>query len=77
MDKRLAKRHKREVARAKSNARESVPDVRTPEQKLAAKELSRPSGGERKGVPALFGGGAGSQVNRSISARGSAAKSDA
>jgi hypothetical protein len=40
MDKRLAKRHKRQVARAKQNVRVSEPDVRTPEQIAAAKAIS-------------------------------------
>ena len=42
MDKRLAKRHKRQVARAKAHAKQSEPDVRTPEQIAAAREASRP-----------------------------------
>jgi hypothetical protein len=42
MDKRLAKRHKRQVARAKERVKLSEPDVRTPEQIAAAKEASRP-----------------------------------
>ena len=42
MDKRLAKRHKRQVARAKQHVKLSEPDVRTPEQIKAARELSRP-----------------------------------
>jgi hypothetical protein len=40
MDKRLAKRHKRQVSRAKQNVRLSEPDVRTPEQVAAAKAVS-------------------------------------
>jgi len=42
MDKRLAKRHKRQVARAKEKVQVSEPDVRTPEQIEAAREASRP-----------------------------------
>ena len=42
MDKRLAKRHKRQVARAKMNVKISEPDVRTPEQIRADREASRP-----------------------------------
>ena len=42
MDKRLAKRHKRQVARAKERVRLSEPDLRTPEQIEAAREASRP-----------------------------------
>jgi hypothetical protein len=41
MDKRLAKRHQRQVSRAKQNVKLSEPDVRTPEQITAAKEASR------------------------------------
>jgi len=40
MDKRLLKRHKRQVARAKENVKVSEPDVRTPEQIQAAREAS-------------------------------------
>lgn len=42
MDKRLEKRHKRQVARAKERKSISEPDVRTPEQIEAAREASRP-----------------------------------
>jgi hypothetical protein len=42
MDKRLAKRHKRQVARAKERVKLSEPDVRTQEQIEAAREKSRP-----------------------------------
>lgn len=45
MDKRLAKRHKREVARAKEHKKVSEPDVRTPEQIKAAREASRATRG--------------------------------
>ena len=41
MDKRLEKRHKRQVARAKNKIKLSEPDVRTPEQIEAAREASR------------------------------------
>lgn len=41
MDKRLAKRHKRQVAREKNKVRLSEPDVRTQEQIEAAREASR------------------------------------
>ena len=40
MDKRLAKRHKRQVARAKEHIKTSEPDVRTHEQIEAAREVS-------------------------------------
>ena len=42
MDKRLAKRHKRQVARAREHVKVSEPDVRTHEQIEAAREVSRP-----------------------------------
>jgi hypothetical protein len=42
MDKRLAKRHKRQVSRAKERVKLSEPDVRTPEQIEAARVASRP-----------------------------------
>lgn len=41
MDKRLLKRHKRQVARAKEHVKLSEPDLRTPEQIKAAREASR------------------------------------
>jgi hypothetical protein len=41
MNKRLAKRHKRQVARAKQRVKLSEPDVRTPEQLAVARETSR------------------------------------
>ncbi|MEO8098150.1 MAG: hypothetical protein ABI811_10650 [Acidobacteriota bacterium] len=45
MDKRLAKRHKRQVARAKEHVKLSEPDLRTPEEIKAARDASRPTGG--------------------------------
>ena len=49
MNKRLAKRHKRQVSRAKKRVRLSEPDLRTPEQIKAAREASRPTGGRSDG----------------------------
>jgi len=43
MDKRLAKRHKRQVSRERSKVKLSEPDLRTPEQIEAAREASRAS----------------------------------
>jgi hypothetical protein len=43
MNKRLAKRHKRQVSREKERVRLSEPDLRTPEQIKAAREASRPA----------------------------------
>jgi hypothetical protein len=42
MNKRLEKRHKRQVARARERLDTSAPDLRTPEQIKAAREVSRP-----------------------------------
>jgi hypothetical protein len=49
MDKRLAKRHKRQVARAKERVGLSEPDVRTPEQLKAARDASRRASARRNG----------------------------
>ena len=71
MDKRLAKRHKRQVSRAKERVRISEPNVRTPEQIEAAKEASRPdlSRGDKSHVRNSAG-------FRSSFSTGSAAKTD-
>jgi hypothetical protein len=53
MNKRLEKRHKRQVARARERVKLSEPDVRTPEQIKAARELSRPDIGHH-GPAALY-----------------------
>lgn len=42
MTQRLLKRHKRKVSRAKGQSKVSEPDLRTPEQIKAAREVSRP-----------------------------------
>ena len=41
MDKRLAKKHKRQVARASAKVKVSEPDVRTHEEVEAAREASK------------------------------------
>jgi hypothetical protein len=41
MSKRLEKRHKRQVSRARERVKVSEPDVRTPEEIKAAREVSR------------------------------------
>jgi len=41
LEQRLAKRHKRQVSRAKARVRLSEPDLRTPEQIRAARDASR------------------------------------
>ena len=45
MDKRLAKRHKRQVARAHANVKVSEPDVRTQEEVEAARQASMTNSG--------------------------------
>jgi len=54
MNKRILKRHKRQVSRAKERVRLSEPDLRTPEQVRAAREASRPAGGRRNDPHALY-----------------------
>jgi hypothetical protein len=75
MDKRLQKRHKRQVERAKAHVKLSEPDVRTPEQIAAAREASRPASGARGGLGANFS----AQTGRNMAgpAVHSASKSDA
>ena len=74
MDKRLAKRHKRQVSRAKERVKLSEPDVRTPEQIKAAREASRATRGggstdaNVKNAPAAF--------RSNVQGTGSAAKTD-
>lgn len=53
MDKRLQKRHKRQVGRAKQRLKLSEPDVRTPEEVKAAQEAGRPAS-RRNGVHAPY-----------------------
>jgi len=74
MDKRLAKRHKRQVERAKEKVKLSEPDVRTPEQIEAAREASRPevSHGNQPKVAATGR----SFRNRLATSTGSGAKTD-
>ena len=50
MNKRILKRHKRQVSRAKERVRLSEPDLRTPEQMRAAREASRPAANRRNGA---------------------------
>ncbi len=75
MDKRLAKRHKRQVARAKERVKLSEPDLRTPEQIKAAREASRPDGS--RGSAANLSNYAPSFRNSRAPGTGSAAKTDA
>lgn len=56
MNKRLQKRHDRQVARAKARVKLSEPDVRTAEQLKAAREASRPVRGRRDASSAKYSG---------------------
>jgi hypothetical protein len=75
MNKRLEKRHKRQVSRAKVHVRLSVPDLRTPEEVRLAREASRPTDGRTKG-PQPHLRNSMPVRNRAISPSGSAAKAD-
>jgi hypothetical protein len=72
MDKRLAKRHKRQVARAKEHVKLSEPDVRTPEQIEAAREASRPD--TTRGMNTNVRASGQSHRNNAATSTGSAAK---
>ena len=76
MNKRLDKLHKRKVARAKEQAQSkaSQPDVRTPEQLLAAQAASKPAGGFGKGPQTHY---AKPTARNNAGAARSAAKADA
>jgi len=54
MNKHLAKRHQRQVARAKDRVKLSEPDVRTPEQLAAAREVSRAVSSPHRAPHALY-----------------------
>jgi hypothetical protein len=54
MDKRLLKRHKRQVQRAKERTTVSEPDIRTPEQLRAAREASHAPGRRGNTAHALY-----------------------
>ena len=56
MTKRLVKRHKRQVLRAKERVKLSEPDLRTSEELKAAREASRPAGGWGSRAGALYSG---------------------
>ncbi|MFN0166085.1 MAG: hypothetical protein ACKV22_06610 [Bryobacteraceae bacterium] len=75
MDKRLLKKHKRQVARAKEQVKVSEPDVRTPEQIKAAREASRPAVGRGNGPHSNYA--APSVRNHAGVAAHSSAKADA
>jgi hypothetical protein len=74
MNKRLLKRHKRQVARAKERVKLSEPDLRTPEEVRAAREASRPDAGRRNGPRARYS--TPSFRNQASPAAGSSAKVD-
>lgn len=54
MNKRLLKRHKRQVSRAKERVKLSEPDLRTPEQIRAARAESQPVQGWRNASKSLY-----------------------
>jgi hypothetical protein len=74
MDKRLAKRHKRQVSRERERVKLSEPDLRTPEQIKAARDASRAArgGGKEGNVKSSTS----SSRNNFVPGTGSAAKTD-
>jgi hypothetical protein len=74
MNKRLAKRHKRQVARKKEHVKISEPDLRTPEQIAAAREAGRTNVGRGNDANLRLATSTGS---RHAPGTGSAAKTDA
>ena len=76
MDKRIAKRHKRQVTRAKANVKISEPDVRTPEQIAAAREASQ-AGTSGHNTLGLTSSNAAASRGRATAPVHSASKSDA
>jgi hypothetical protein len=73
MDKRLAKRHKRQVERAREKKQVSEPDVRTHEEIQAAREASH-ADVSRANQPKLAASGRG--FRNPATGTGSAAKTD-
>ena len=73
MNKRLLKRHKRQVARAKEHVKLSEPDLRTPEQLSAAREQSRSVAGRQTDARPFYSTPA---VKRPAITEASAAKAD-
>jgi len=74
MNKRLLKRHKRQVSRAKERVRLSQPDLRTPEQLTAAREASRAVANRRTDTRAPYSTPSSSRAG---AAGAGAAKADA
>jgi hypothetical protein len=75
MNKRLAKRHKRHVARKREHTKISEPDLRTPEQIKAAREAGRTNVG--RGNDTSLRQSTTSTGNRPAPGTGSSAKTDA
>lgn len=75
MDKRIAKRHKRQVERARMHVKTSEPDVRTHEQIEADRAASRPEGIVRDSSPAA--GNTRSLRSSAATSTGSSAKTGA
>jgi hypothetical protein len=73
MNKRLEKRHKRQVSRARERVKLSEPDVRTPEQVAAAREASRAVGVLRNDPHANY---ATQSPSQAVAAPGGAEKED-
>ncbi len=73
MDKRLAKRHKRAVTRAKERVRISEPDVRTHEEIEAARTASQSGNVKSDSGPAMKGN-SGPRVGGPATGTGSAPK---
>ena len=63
MNKRLEKRHKRQVSRARARVTLQEPDLRTPQESRAAGEASRPDAARESGSQPFFA----RQVARTVS----------
>ena len=63
MNKRLEKRHKRQVSRARARVTVQEPDLRTPEEIRAAREASRPDAARESGSRPFFA----RQIARTVS----------
>ncbi len=75
MDKRLAKRHKRQVSRERERVKLSEPDLRTPEQIKAARDASRATRGGGS-IDAVAENSMPAFRNTHVQGTGSAAKTD-
>ncbi len=72
MDKRLAKRHARQVARKRASVKGSEPDVRTQEEIEAAREASRSE--NIRGADVTVARNSSRSLGKSAATTGSAAK---